>query len=333
MKGLFQFCLFMFICMPVLCRADWMSDVDKRYEKQFPVQYGKVYKAQRLITSANGQTNQTLEALELLHSVLEENQNFAPAYVQIARAASDLGRMSNNRFEISSLKEMEIALQKAIEIEPNYDYAIALMGFAKMFQGDLDGAEAHYGQVERLGSGYPHLFSQLSQLAKMRGNYDLALKYALTAYEQNRDSPTLAAASITGIIYALHAMPGDRVAELEAWYSKRRELDPSAWNWQAHANFRLYYLGDYEKSIEYCKNALALMDFGLGRYTLAAAYYKKWSDLKDDPLRSSEAKQAYESAVLLYPVTGQMLASFDRAPALRSTADAMRKEATGMGEK
>ena len=330
MKDLRLFCLLVLFGIPFLCRADWMSEVDKRYQTQFPSQYAKVSEAQKLITNAQGNTSHTRRAIELLRSVISVNQRFAPAYVQIARATSNLGLMQNNRFDLGSLQEMEKALRKALEIEPSYDYAIALMGFAKMFQGDLDGAEKYYGQAERMGSTYPYLLTQQSQLANRRGNYKLALDYATKAYEQNRNSPTLAASAINEILFTLQKMPDDTSVEEEKWYTKRRELVPTAWNWQAHASFRLYRFGDYEKSIEYGKNALTLMDFGVGRYTLAAAYYKKWSDLRDSPSRANEAKQAYQAATMLYPVTDDMLADFDRNNALRSTAGALRKKAANM---
>ena len=331
MKYLRLLSLLFLFGIPILCRADWMSEVDKRYQTQFPEQYAKVSEAQKLITSAQGNSSQTLRAIELLRSVISVNQRFAPAYVQIARATSNLGIMPNNRFDPGSLQEMEKALEKALEIEPNYDYAIALMGFTKMFQGDLDSAEKYYRQAERMGSSYPYLLTQQSQLANRRENYSVALDYATKAYEQNRNSPALAASAINEILFTLQKMPGDTSAEEEKWYTKRRELAPTAWNWHAHASFRLYRFGDYEKSIEYGTKALSLMDFGLGRYTLAAAYYKKWSGLKDSPSRVNEATQAYQAATMLYPVTNDMLADFDRNNELRSTAEALRKRVANMG--
>lgn len=328
-----QLCLLFLVVMPILCRADWMSEVDKRYQTQFPVQYAKVYEAQKLITSANGNSSQNQKAIELLRSVIRESPNFSPAHVQIARATSNLGLMPKNRFDPTALQDMEVALRKALEIEPNYDYAIALMGFVKMFQGNLDDAEKYYRRAEQMGSDYPFLLTQQSQLANRRGNYKLALDYAMKGYEQNRSLPNLAASAINEILFTLQKMPGDTSAEEEKWYTTRRELAPTAWNWQAHASFRLYRLGDYEKSIEYGTKALSLMDFGVGRYTLAAAYYKKWGELNDNSSRSNEAKRAYEAATKLYPVTDEMLADFDRVKDLRSTAEALRKKAINIGVK
>jgi tetratricopeptide (TPR) repeat protein len=332
MKHLSMFFLLVFIGLPTLCKAEWMSEVDKRYQTKSPSMYSRVQDAQVLISGGRTDTSKTLEAIAILHSVISEDKNFAPAYTQLARASSNLGIMPNNRFDPESMEEMEKNLQRALEIEPDYDYAIALMGFAKMFQGDLDAAERYYTRAEEMGSNYPFLLSQRSQLATKRGDYNTALGYAMKAYEQNQGSPGLAESSINEIIFALQKMPGDTLSELEKWHAKRCELAPTAWNWQAYAGFRLYRIGDYETSIEYGTKALSLMDFGIGRYTLAAAYYKKWSELKKIPSRSSEATAAYDRAASLFPANAEMLADFDRVNALRSTAADLRAKAAASSE-
>lgn len=307
-----------------LCQADWMSEVDKKYQQRSPAQYAKVAEAANLITTANGNSEKSYAAVDLLVAVTKESPKFAPAYVQLARAVSNLGTLPNNDFDKRALQSQEQLLQKALAIEPGYDYAIALMGFTKMFQGKLDEAEKYYIKAEKMGTGYPYLKSQLSHLANKRGNYPLALELALAGYEQNKSTPNLAAAAITEILLAYQNLPGDTASEEEKWFIKRRELNPSAWNWQAHASFRLYRFGDYEKSIEYGTKALSIMNFGVGRYTLAAAYYKKWNDLKDNPASLGEANKALEIATAMHPDTRDMIVDFMNTTKLRSTGKALQ---------
>lgn len=307
------------------CCADWTPEVDKKYQQRSAAEYAKVEKANTLITNASGNTAQTHEAIELLTAVTKKDPNFAPAYVQLGRAALNLGLLPNNRYDADALLTQERFTQKALDIEPNYDYAIALMGFSKMFQGKLDEAEKYYKKAVEMGSSYPFLKSQLAQLSSRRGDNNMALKYALEGYEQNKSTPNLAAGAIGEIISAYQKLPGDTSAEEEKWYAKRCELVPSAWNWQAYASFLLYRLGDYEKSIEYGKKALSIMNFGVGQYTLAAAYYTKWNDLKDKPTRLDEANDAFKNASAIHPDTRDIIQDFMRNQILRPTGEALAK--------
>jgi len=305
------------------CQAHWISEVDKKYQQRSPAQYAKVAKAKDLITNSNGNTPQIYEAIELLTVVTKKYPKFAPAYLQLGRAASTLGIMPYNMHDKDSQLSLEQFVLKALEIEPNYEYAIALLGYAKMNQGKLDEAEKYFMQAAKMG--YPYTKTRLAQLSNKRGESKKALEFALEAYEQDKTTPNLAASAINEIVLAYECLPGDNAPEEEKWIEKRREIVPSAWNWQAHASFRLYRLGDYEKSIEYGKKALSIMNFGMGQYTLAAAYYKKWNDLKDKPARSDEANEAFKIASAIHPITRDMIQDFMNFQATKSTGEALLK--------
>jgi tetratricopeptide (TPR) repeat protein len=194
-----------------------------------------------------------------------------------------------------------------------------------MFQGQLDEAGKYYERAVKMGSGYPYLPTQLAQLETKRGNYPKALELATQAYERNISDPQLAASAITEILFAYQKMPGNTDQEEEKWHTKRRELEPSAWNWDAHASFRLYRFGDYEKAIEYGTKALSIMDFGVGRYTLAAANYTKWAAIKNDPARQAEAERAFRDARQLYPDTSDMIRQLAASSRLKPVGEALQK--------
>ncbi|MES1988529.1 MAG: hypothetical protein V4440_10965 [Pseudomonadota bacterium] len=310
--------------LPSLSHAEWMSDVDKKYQQKDPVLYSDVLKAKTLISDANGQTELNTQALELLKSVLNKNPKFAPAYVQYSRVISNLGYQVNNKFDGAALSSQEDYLKKAINLEPNYDYAIAMMGFTKMFQGNLDEAEKYYIQAAKMKSGYPWLKSQMAQLATKRGDYKKSIQLATEGYEEHRSEPKIAAGIINELIFAYERMEGNHNKELEFWQTKRTDLDPSvAWSWGDHAKFRLYFLGDYKGAIKYGEKALSLMDYGVARYIVAGAYYKKWADLKGNKSNKTEADEAWNKANNLYPDTTDMIQEFYGNPLLKSTSEAL----------
>jgi tetratricopeptide (TPR) repeat protein len=324
MKCITYLALILFSLLSNVCGAEWMSDVDKKYDENNPQLYAKVAQAKELISSAHGNTELSYQALELLISVIKTDEKFAPAYVQLARVTSNLGYQVNNIFDGTALRSQEEYIKRALALEPKYDYAIAMMGYTRMFQGNLDEAEKYYTQAVELKSGYPYLKAQMAQLATKRGNYTKAIELATQGYEQNISEPKIAAGIINELIFAYQKMQGDHTKELEKWQAKRTELDPSvAWNWGDHARFRLYYLGDYNNAIKYGTKALSLMNYGVGQYLVAAAYYTKWNDLKEVPARKAEAEKAFKIASSIHPDTKDMSDEFMKVPMLRSTGAAL----------
>ena len=311
------------LLLSTACQAQWISDVDKKYQAQFPDLYADVAKAKVLIEEAQGDTAKIRQAIGLLVAVAEKEQNLAPAYVELGRASLDLGIRPNNNFDPEALQASKSLIQRALKIEPDYDSALALMGYIIMFEGKLDEAEKYFAQIQAKGSKYPLLNSHLAQLANRRGNYRLALDYALQGYELNKSTPRLAAGAITEILFAYQKLPENTIVEEEKWFAKRRELVPSAWNWQAHASFRLYRLGDHKAAIEFGTKALSIMNFGAGRFTLAAAHYKNWNALRSNPGTLDEANKSFDIARNLYPDTDKMIRELLAAPNLKSTGEAL----------
>lgn len=315
---------FMLLFLATVCHAEWISPTDKKYANENSALYAEVAKAKALISDAKGRTDLNHQAVDILRKVLEKDAKFAPAYVQFARVLSNLGYQVNNRFDGDSLRSQEDYLNKALALEPDYDYAIAMMAFTKMFQGNLDEAERLYKKAELLGSSYPFLKSQQAQLATRRGDYKKAIKLATQSYEENKSDSNVATGAINELIFAYERLDGNYNQELEAWQTKRRNLEPNvAWNWGDHARFRLYFLGDHEGAIKYSEKALALMNYGVARYILAAAHYKKWADLKGTKARSTEAQAAWEKAQKLYPDAREVAEEFIENPTLRASGNAI----------
>jgi tetratricopeptide (TPR) repeat protein len=325
-----KFAIILFLSFfPLFGHAEWMSDVDKKYQKDDPELYSDVLKAKTLISEAYGKTNNYHQAAAILLAVVEKNQKFTPAYVQLARVSSKLGHQSNDKYEAAALSMKEDYLNKALSLEPKYDYAIALMGYTKMFQGHLDEAEMYYNQVIEMKSGYPWLKVQLAKLARLRGDHKKAIQLATDGYEEYKakSEPKIAAGMARGIISAyieLERAGGNYNKELDYWYTQRTTLDPSvAWGWGDYAQFKLLNLGDADSAIEYGEKALSIMNYGMARRVVAGAYYKKWADLKDDKAHSVEANEAWKKAQVLYPDTLEIIREFMFYPQLKSTAEAL----------
>jgi len=347
--------LIILIILPINSHAMWVSDTDKQYEKLDPLTYSAVLKNRQLIDQGPDSDRDAI-AISSLQSIIAKHPNFAPAYVQLARATVDSGFISGDDYDPDTLNTGKEYLNKALALEPKYDYALAMMGFMFIMQNKPSEAESYYQQLLAMHSSYPYIYDQLSSLERHRGNFDKALEYtklAQTTYMASPDAAPNQSAMLNDRLATLELQRGNRgkaieylkqgysenknnakIAsnyaakiinayrygsledidnlELEKWYKIGVQLahaintrSNSAWSWGDYASFELYYLGDYEKAIEYSQKALSIMNYGNARETLALAYYVKWAFLKSKNANNREANIFLHKAENLSPLTNE----------------------------
>jgi len=319
---------------PTLSFAAWISPVDQKYKKRNPGLYAQIEKAGSMLSDSNGRGDIDAEALAIVQAVIVKDPGFAPAYVQRARAFSNLGYQSSGQFDPDSLAAREVDLKKALSLEPAYDYAIALMGYTKMAEGKLDEAEGFYKQAQKLKSTYPLLKSQIAHLEFEKKNYRGAIDLAAKGFQEHQADRKVAVAYVTELIFAYEELAGNHGEELEKWQATRTKLAPeTAWYWGDRARFRLFYMHDYASAIPHGEKALSLMDYGVGRFTLAAAYYAKWADLNAKSPDSAEAAIALKRAESLSPLTQQMVNLFLSRPEMVQTGVALARRMKAPGGK
>ena len=281
---------------------EWISEVDFKYLEQAPFLYSKILVAKHLIskTKEGGRKYFLREAEDVLDSILKEEPKFAPVYVQLARLTSSRGNIGGNRISEDPLLKQVSYLKQALILEPDYDYALAMMGYTMMYQGKLIDAEKYYQMANDLGSKYPYLKSQMAQLSIRRGEYRNAIKLALQGLEDNKSDPDISAGIINELIYAYEKLEGNHNAELEKWHIQRNKLAPEVPGYLAdYARFRLHSKGDYETAIEYGEKALEITNFKFpeARLDLATAYYVKWDALRASGANEVQVENAFKKAI------------------------------------
>lgn len=305
------------LLLPSVAFAAWISPVDQKYRKKNPALYAQVAKAETLISNAYGNGNANDEALQLVQSVIAKDPKFAPAYVQAARATGSRGYISSGKFDPAALRSQQEIVQKALALEPAYDYAMAILAHSMMTQGRLDEADALQKKLASMKSGYPFLKSQVAYVALERKDYAKAVEIAMQGYEAFKSDQNVASGYCTELIFVYEELKGDQTEKLEKWQSQRVKLSPEvAWFWGDYARHRLFNMNDYTGAITYGEKALKMMDYGVGRYTLAAAYYAKWADLETKSPGSKDAAESLRRAEALSPLDLQMVNLFMSRPAM-----------------
>jgi tetratricopeptide (TPR) repeat protein len=302
----------MLIFLPLTSHAYWISEIDKKYENIDPAAYAAVLNDRKLI-DLGPEHGQAPIALEDLKAIVANHKDFAPVYVQLARASIDSGYISDDTYDPQALESSLKYLNQALSIKPEYDYAIVMKGFIFIMQGKYDQAETSYNKAISMHTNYPYIYAQLGSLEKHRGNYQKSIEYLGKGYELNKTDAHVAIGYINGIIGSYNTMfysgmsTPDSIAQEDKWQKIRIHLDPnSAWIWGDYAQFQLYCLGDYDKAILYSNKALAIMDYGLGRENLALAYYTKWAFLELKKPDSNQAKKIWNEAQMISPLTRDM---------------------------
>jgi hypothetical protein len=116
--------------------AEWVSALEKKYEQRSPAAYANVREARRLIADSRGRPAGLRQAADLLEGVLRDDPKFAPAYVQMASVVIDQSHYGKNRFDRSGLLQAGEWLARALRLEPDYDYALAITAYTKTFLGE-----------------------------------------------------------------------------------------------------------------------------------------------------------------------------------------------------
>jgi tetratricopeptide (TPR) repeat protein len=108
-------------------------------------------------------------------------------------------------------------------------------------------------------------------------------------------------------------------------YEDQIALEPSnAWPYGNYADFLLFTLGDYERAIEYASKALEHMNYGAGRFTLAAALCVKWASVVEQ--NGPDSATIYlDQAYSVYPDLGRVFETTARYRATSFTQSAVEK--------
>src|SRR4029077_7991996 len=107
------------------------------------------------------------------------------------------------------------------------------------------------------------------------------------------------------------------------YYRAQIALMPKdAWVHGNYASFLLFQRGDFENAIKQAREALAIMEYGNARTTLAIALYTKWADLLVNQKRPEEAKAFFDEAKNLFPDLHEVLRMVQPWPPLTVTVKA-----------
>lgn len=276
-----------------------------------------------LLNGYRGESASLQLAEKKLERLLKKYPNFAPAYRELARHAIMRGQINSRRFQLGSLPTADAFIAKSLELDPSFAEAFVLRGHLYRLMGRPAEAYAALQKAEQLGTGDPWLQNNWADLLHDEGKYDEAARRYRNVIESKTPNNKAMMAALGGLAKYYAAV--GKLDQADDMYRRQIELEPrSAWAYGNYAAFLLCHRDDYDQTIERSRQALVIMDYGVGRYWLAAGLYRKWAAavLAGSP---EKGRQYYIEARGLHPNPHEIAQAAARCPSLGTIGEALRK--------
>ncbi len=276
-----------------------------------------------LLDKWGGQAGYRGRAFEKIQEALKVNPNYPNAYYVLARYYAADGFINDNAYKPGSLEAAVGAAQKALAVDPHFSEANVYMGWLYAQMKDFPKAQAALDEAKQMGSKSIWLDLNQAELYWRQQQFDKAAPiYKAIAANEKRNSKALGTAYRNLINY--YCRKDDR-KHADEMYQSLLTLDPrSAWTRGDYAMSLIYWFGDFDAGIAKAREALALLDYPMGRYTLAFALYGKWATLTLAKRDAVVAEQYFEEAVTLLPVASVISSPWITSPKFRPILDALK---------
>jgi len=278
----------------------------------------------RLLNTYRGDGSILLEAKQNIDALIKASPNCAAAYKELARYYIMSGHISSMKFKSGSLENADKALSKALKIDPNDADAYILFGHLYRLMDEHDKAIASLERAKTIGTDNPWLHLNWADLLLDEGRSDEAAQHYSSVLNSNTSNRKAMSAAFEGLI-RYYASIG-ALDNIDQTYQKQIEYEPdTAWVYGNYAEFLLYYMGDYEKAIQYSRMALERMNYGVGRLILAASLYQKWAHYLINENDPQFAQQFFDEAYSIYPDIRRMIGYASRSPHTKLTVEGFRR--------
>lgn len=314
------------LCLcPMVSADEWVSPEDKKYSAKNSALFGKMKQARGLFNQWRGEGILLEQVGVLLNEVLSEDPTFAPALLEAARLLSVYppGGL-RNKAALASIRSPENAIQKSLELEPNYADAYVLMGYRYKEDGRYEEALTALDKAQAIGTSNPWLLVNRGLILEKQKKYDEALVLFRKVVDSGTSNRKALSAALDEIADTLRKTKKYDLAH-EA-YKKAVAFEPeSAWKRGNYSEFLLFEVNDIDGAIKEARTALQLMDYGVGRFALASALYTKWAYALQNGAAVEEAEGYYQEAAALFPDTQSIIKTAKRYEFTRLTVAALRK--------
>ena len=197
---------------------------------------------------------------------ISKDSRFAPAYLGLANAYSDLGETFVGGPTDEARPKAISAARKALELDPQLAEAHALLAYMQQDQWHWAEAEAEFKRALDLNPNDPAAYRGLANWLLCQGRIDEALTWAQRARELD---PLGISGVQTGWILFFARRYDEAIRELRAVLGVRPDYDYALWA----LGFVLIAKGQSEEAISVLEKTVSLMDRSPGSLEFLATAY------------------------------------------------------------
>jgi len=256
------------------------------------------------------------KARAAIDEALKKHPGYSPALVQKARLVMILGGESED-----SLKEAELVLQGARNLDFNYGPAYIWQGYVYMKLDRMADAGQAFFRASKLAPDDPlFLFYNAKYFAKGYGD-------PIPYYERYLASGDKDPGRRFDAAYALmeHYVGQDR-AKADAAFAQVVAIAPNnAALYGDYARDVMIHWVDFDQGERLARKALSMRDYPHARQSISLALYGRWADAKRRGLPASEVAALYEAASRNDPGARMVPSCALEAPKLRFVSEAIEK--------
>ena len=328
------FLVFVFIFSPVFvlsfsgCAAgpaeqrteEWVSPIDLKYKSKNPELFAQYEEARKLLDNWRGQEEYLINANKILNSIIQSDDKYAPAHREFGRLYIMAGYINYDNFREGSLNPAETSILESIKIEPGYADAYVLLGHLYTNMKRYDEARIALAKADYIGTKSPWLNLNWADLYNKLENYDAAYTRYMKVVSEETSNRKAYSSALSGVTAYFRRMKEyDKANE---WYKKQLEYEPeSAWNWGNYASFLLYFREDVDGAISNAEKALSIMNYGMGKFTLACAIYTKWAKQLESGNSDKATQALFDKAYSIYPGIDEVIRETSQYKGTKITAE------------
>jgi tetratricopeptide (TPR) repeat protein len=295
------------------------TEIDRRKSGQL------VAEAAKLLDDYSGDWNVLRQAETKLRNALEINPDEAAAYVEFAR----LAMRSANELDKATLGRAETSIRRALAIDPGFGNAYVLLGYVLTHAGRLSEADAAFVQAERAGATSPWFESNLAELRARQGQSQVAAEIFARVAAAPGKSNDIRSAALAWLQNSYNSTRQYDLADLA--YRSQIELDPSKpFPKGNYSRFLRVYRMDLEGSESYARQALALMEYGMARDSLAFTFYLRWAESLATGKNPRRTDELFAEASRLDPNLADIVSEIGNYPRAHPILDALASKGITM---
>jgi tetratricopeptide (TPR) repeat protein len=280
----------------------------------------EINQARDLLDSWSGQGEILAKAKYILDRVMARDpQNYhalkevaryyiMDGYISSVKVSNGRNIYSVGRFEPGTLERAEKVLKTALHINPNYAEGYILLGHVYSQQSRLKESCEALAKAEALGTDDPWLHLNWAYVLIASGEIEKAAdRYRIVLRSGTKNKKALISTYSFLIEFHKDRREYEKVSDL---FETIFKIDPTnAWARGNYADFLRTELGKFDEAVAYAREALRIMDYGVGRLILAKSLYGKWADLIiSDKKPEDQAQEYFDEAFRLYPYLNLVMA-------------------------